>query len=79
MAGRDSITLEDMPMSLKYLARMAVRRVAADPRAREKAKEAAQMFADEVRKSDPKKGRAYAAGRAVGRTLKRLQGDSESS
>ncbi len=68
-----------MALSLKYLARMAIQRVASDPRTREKAKEAARVFADEVQKTDPDKGRAYAAGRAVRRTLKRLQGESESN
>ena len=66
-------------MSLKYLARMALQRVAADPRVREKAKEAAKVFADEAQKADPDKGRAYAAGRAVRRTIKRMQGESDSS
>ena len=66
-------------VSLKYLARVAIQRVASDPRTREKAKEAAQVFAEEVQKAGPEKGRAYAAGRAVRRTLKRMQGESESS
>lgn len=64
-------------MSLKYLARMALERVASNPRVREKAKEAAKVFADEAQKADPQKGRAYAAGRAVRRTIKRLKRDNE--
>ena len=66
-------------MSLKYLARMAVRRLASDPRTREKAKAIARTFADEVQKADQDKGRAYAAGRAVRRTIKRLQGNTDST
>ncbi len=66
-------------MSLKTLAHMAFRRVASDPRTREKAKEAAKVFADEVQKAGQDKGRAYAAGRAVRRTIKRLQGDSDTT
>ena len=66
-----------MVLSLKYLARMAVRRLASDPRTRKKAKAVAQAFADEIQKADHDKGRAYAAGRAVRRTIKRLQENSD--
>jgi len=66
-------------LSLKYLARIALQRLASDPRVRDKAKEAAKVFADEAQKADPEKGRAYAAGRAVRRTFKRLQGNNETN
>ncbi len=68
-----------MAVSLKYLARMAVRRLASDPRTREKAKEAARAIADEIQRAGHEKGHAYAAGRAVRRTIKRLQGNSDSN
>ena len=62
-----------MSLLLKNLARHVVRKVAAHPRSRELAAEAAQKAADEIRQIARDEDPAYAAGRSVRRMMNALQ------
>ena len=57
---------------LRHFARQIVRKIAADPVAREKAARVAAGVVVEAKKIALKKDRAYAAGKAVRRALNKL-------
>ncbi len=63
-----------MTFLLRHIARYAAQKIAADPRAREKAAKAARVVAGEARQIAREPDRARAAGRAVRRALNKLQG-----
>lgn len=67
-----------MSLFLRRAFRYAAQKVASDPRAREKAVEAARLVADEVKVIARDEDRARAAGRSVRRFLNRLQDDRRS-
>ena len=60
---------------LRQIARFAARRIASDPRVRAKAAEAARHAVEEVKQIAREEDRPRAAGRAVRRALRKLQGD----
>lgn len=62
-----------MAVWLNRIARYAVRKVASDPRAREKAVSTARAVADEAKTIARDKDRARAAGRSVRRAINKLQ------
>lgn len=68
--------------SMSYLVRRAfryaARRIAADPRTRQKAGEYAKMVSGEIRTIYGEEDRAYAAGRSVRRLMSRLQAGDHS-
>jgi hypothetical protein len=64
-----------MAFLLRNIARYAAQKIAADPRVREKAAEAARVAVGEARQIARGEDRARAAGRAVRRALNKLQGD----
>ena len=64
-----------MVFLLRNIARYAAQKIAADPRVREKAAEAARVAVGEARQIARGEDRARAAGRAVRRALNKLQGD----
>jgi len=63
-----------MVFFLKQIARMAVRKIATDPVAREQAVRAARTVTDEARKIAAQENKAYAAGKSVRRALNKFQG-----
>ncbi len=63
-----------MTFLLRHIARYAAQKIAADPRAREKAAKAARVVVGEARQIARQKDRARAAGRAVRRAMNKLQG-----
>ena len=64
-----------MSFLLRHIARYATQKLAADPRAREKAVKAARVVVDEARQIAREEDRARAAGRALRRVMNRMQGD----
>lgn len=62
-----------MSFLLKRALGYAARKIAADPRAREKAGEMAKSLTDEVKTIAREEDRAYAAGRSVRRLMKKLK------
>ncbi len=64
-----------MAFLLRNIARYAAQKIAADPRVREKAAEAARVAVGEAWQIARGEDRARAAGRAVRRALNKLQGD----
>ncbi len=64
-----------MSFLLRHIARYAARKLASDPRAREKAAKAAQIVVGEARQIAREKDRARAAGRALRRAMNKLWGD----
>ena len=64
-----------MSFLLRHIARYATQKLAADPRAREKAVKAARVVVDEARQIAREEDRARAAGRAFRRVMNRMQGD----
>lgn len=67
-----------MSLFLRRVARYAAQKVAADPRVREKAVEAARFVADEAKLIARDQDRARAAGRSFRRALNLLQSHQES-
>jgi len=63
-----------MAFFLHNIARFAAKKIAADPRAREHAAKAARVVADEAKQIAREKNKAEAAGRALRRVIKKLQG-----
>ena len=64
-----------MSFLLRHIARYAAQKLASDPRVKEKAVKAARVVAGEARQIARGKDRARAAGRALRRAMKKLQGD----
>ncbi len=64
-----------MSFLLRHIARYAAQKIAADPRVREKAAEAARVVVGEARQIARGEDRSRAAGRAVRRAINRLQRD----
>lgn len=64
-----------MSFLLRRIGRYAARRLASDPRAREKAAKAARAVVGEARQIARGEDKARAAGRAVRRAMNKLQGD----
>jgi hypothetical protein len=64
-----------MSFLLRHLARYATQKLASDPRAREKAANAARVVVDEARQIASGEDRAQAAGRAFRRIMNKMQGD----
>ncbi len=64
-----------MSFLLRHIARYAAQKLASDPRVKEKVVKAARVVAGETRQIARGKDRARAAGRALRRAMKKLQGD----
>ena len=64
-----------MSVLLRKIARYAAQKLAADPRVRAKAAEAARAAVDKGKQIARQEDPARAAGRALRRTLNRLRGD----
>lgn len=64
-----------MSILLRQLARQVVKRIASDPAAREKAARVARGVAKEAKYIAGKQDRAYEAGRAVRRALRKFKGE----
>ncbi len=64
-----------MSFLLRHIARYAAQKLAADPRAREKAAKAARVVVGEARQIARGEDRARAAGRALRRAMNKLQSD----
>jgi hypothetical protein len=64
-----------MSFLLRNIARYAVQILASDPRAKEKAAKAARVVVGEAKQIARGEDRARAAGRALRRAMKKLQGD----
>jgi hypothetical protein len=64
-----------MSLFLRHIARYAAQKIASDPRAKEKAAQAARVASGEVRQIAREKDKAQAAGRALRRALNKLRGD----
>ncbi len=64
-----------MSFLLRNIARYAVQKLASDPRAKEKAAKAARVVVGEAGQIARGEDRARAAGRALRRAMKKLQGD----
>lgn len=64
-----------MSFLVRQIARYAVKKLASNPRAREKAAEVARALGGEAKQIARGEDRARAAGRAVRRALNKLQGD----
>ena len=64
-----------MSFFLRHIARYAAQKLASDPRAREKAAKIATVVVGEARQIARGEDRARAAGRALRRAMKKLQGD----
>ena len=64
-----------MSLFLRHIARFAAQKLASDPRAKEKAAQAARIAADEARQIASEKDKARAAGRALRRAINKLRGD----
>ena len=63
-----------MSFLLRHIARYAARKLTSDPRAREKAAKAARVVVGEARQIARGEDKARAAGRALRRAMKKLQG-----
>ncbi len=64
-----------MSFLLRHIARYAAQKLASDPRAREKAANAARVAVDEARHIACREDKARAAGRALRRAVNKLQDD----
>ena len=64
-----------MSLFLRHIARFAAQKLASDPRAKEKAAQAARIAADEASQIVSEKDKARAAGRALRRAMNKLRGD----
>lgn len=64
-----------MAFLVRHLVRFAAQKIAANPQAREKAASAARAVAGEAKQIVGEKDKARAAGRALRRSLDKLQGD----
>jgi hypothetical protein len=64
-----------MAFLLRHIVRYAAQKIASDPMAREKATRAAHNLVREAKKIAADEDRARAAGRAVRRAMKKLQGN----
>ncbi len=64
-----------MSLLLRQIARYAAQKLAANPKVREKAAEAARVAVDETRKIAREEDRARAAGRALRRALNKVRDD----
>ncbi len=64
-----------MSFLLRHIARYAAQKLASNPRAREKAAEAARVAMGEAKQIARGEDRARAAGRALRRAMNKLQGD----
>ncbi len=64
-----------MSFLLRHIARYAAQNLTSNPRVKEKAVKAARVVADEARQIARGEDRARAAGRALRRAMKKLQGD----
>jgi hypothetical protein len=64
-----------MSFLLRHIGRYAAQKLAADPRAREKAAKIARVVVGEVRQIARGEDRARAAGRALRRAMNKWQGD----
>jgi hypothetical protein len=64
-----------MAFLLRHIARYAAQKIASDPMAREQATRAAHSLVREAKKIAADEDRARAAGRAVRRAMKKLQGN----
>ena len=68
-----------MPFLLPLIARYAAKKIAFDPRAREKAAEVARQVGSEAKQIASGEDRARAAGRAFRRAKNKIQGDPGNS
>ncbi len=64
-----------MSFLLRHIARYAAQKLASDPRAKEKAAQAARLVVGEAKQIAREDDRARAAGRAVRRAINKLRGD----
>ncbi len=64
-----------MSVLLRHIARYAAQKLASDPRAKEMAAKAARVVVVEARQVARGEDKARAAGRALRRTMNKLQGD----
>jgi len=64
-----------MSVLLRHIARYAAQKLASDPRAKKMAAKAARVVVVEARQIARREDRARAAGQAVRRAMKKLQGD----
>lgn len=64
-----------MSFLVRNIVRYAVKKIVSNPRAREKAAKVARDLGDEARQIAGGEDRARAAGRALRRAVKKLQGD----
>ncbi len=64
-----------MSFLLRFIARYAAQKLAADPRVREKAARAARSVVDKGKQIARDDDRARAAGRAIHRAVNKLRGD----
>jgi hypothetical protein len=64
-----------MSFLLRHIARYAAQKLASDPRAKEKAAQAARLVVGEAKQIAREEDRARAAGRAVRRAMSKLRGD----
>ncbi len=64
-----------MSFLVRHIARYAVKKLAFNPRMREKAVEAARAVGGEAKRIANEKDRARAAGRALRRAINKVQGD----
>lgn len=64
-----------MSFLLRHISRYAAQKLASDPRVRGKAAKVARGVVDEARHIARKKDKARAAGRALRRSMNKLQGD----
>ncbi len=65
-----------MSVLFRHIARYIARRVASDPRTREKMARATRGVVEEARRIAGKKDRAHAAGQAVRRALRKFSRDA---
>ena len=68
-----------MSTFLRHIGRYAARKIASDPRAREKVAKIASAVVKEAKQIAREEDRARAAGRAVRRAMNKLQGDRQNS
>ena len=64
-----------MSLILRQLLRYAAQKLAADPRVREKAAQAARVAVDQAKQIAREENKAQAAGRALRRAINKVKGD----
>ena len=64
-----------MSFLLRHIARYVAQKLASDPQAREKAARVARVVVGEAKQIARREDKARAAGRALRRAMKKLQGD----